>query len=58
MFRLEQHNAHAHTERDVLMQKLVEVELDGQAAAKQTAVLRDQLRRYQEVRTFAFLTLR
>ena len=51
MCRLEQHNAHAHTERDVLMQKLVEVELDGQAAAKQTAVLRDQLRRYQEVRT-------
>ena len=37
-------------EREILMKKLVEVELDGQAAAKQVAALRDVIRRMREVR--------
>ena len=36
-------------EDDVLMNKLVEVELDGQAAAKQVSALRDVIRRLREV---------
>ena len=36
--------------RDNLMKKLVEVEMDGQAAAKQVAALRDTIRRLREVR--------
>ena len=35
--------------RDNLMKKLVEVEMDGQAAAKQVAALRDTIRRLREV---------
>ena len=38
-------------ERDQLMKKLVEVEMDGQAAVKQTAALRDSIRRLREVST-------
>ena len=34
---------------DLLMKKLVEVEMDGQAAAKQVAALRDSIRRLKEV---------
>ena len=37
-------------ESELLMKKLVEVEMDGQAAAKQTAALKDYLRRLREVR--------
>ena len=37
--------------RDNLMKKLVEVEMDGQAAAKQVAALRDTIRRLREVRS-------
>lgn len=36
-------------ERDELMKKLVEVEMDGQAAVKQMAALRDSIRRLREV---------
>ena len=32
------------------MKKLVEVEMDGQAASKQVAALRDTIRRLREVR--------
>ncbi|ELT92350.1 hypothetical protein CAPTEDRAFT_72575, partial [Capitella teleta] len=35
-------------ERDCLMKKLVEVEMDGQAAVKQTVALRDSIRRLKE----------
>jgi hypothetical protein len=35
-------------ERDSLMKKLVEVEMDGQAAIKQTTALRDTIRRLKE----------
>ena len=37
------------TEREDLMKKLVEVEMDGQAASKQVAALRDAIRRLKEV---------
>ena len=42
-------NERSYCENDVLMNKLVEVELDGQAAAKQAAALRDVIRRLREV---------
>ena len=38
-----------NSERDVLMKKLVEVEMDGQAAAKQVAALRDSMQRLRQV---------
>ena len=34
----------------MLMKKLVEVEMDGQAAAKQVAALRDSMQRLRQVR--------
>ncbi|XP_013420317.1 outer dense fiber protein 2 [Lingula anatina] len=37
-----------NTEKDMLMKKLVEVEMDGQAAAKQMSELRDMVRRLRE----------
>ena len=43
--------------RDNLMKKLVEVEMDGQAAAKQVAALRDTIRRLREVRSLKILRL-
>ena len=43
--------------RDNLMKKLVEVEMDGQAAAKQVAALRDTIRRLREVRTLYQINL-
>ena len=39
-----------NSERDMLMKKLVEVEMDGQAAAKQVAALRDSMHRLRQVR--------
>ena len=40
-----------NSERDMLMKKLVEVEMDGQAAAKQVAALRDSMHRLRQVRS-------
>ena len=40
-----------NTDRELLMKKLVEVELDGQAAAKEVAVLRNTIRRLREVQS-------
>ena len=37
------------SEHELLMKKLVEVEMDGQAAAKQVSALRDMIRRMREV---------
>ena len=34
------------------MKKLVEVEMDGQAAAKQSAALKDMTRRMKEVKSY------
>ena len=39
-----------NSDRDMLMKKLVEVEMDGQAAAKQVAALRDSMQRLRQVR--------
>lgn len=40
------------SERERLMKKLIETEMDGQAAVKQIGELRDALRRLREVHTF------
>ena len=37
-------------ERDRLMEKLVEVEMDGRAASEHVTLLKNQLRSYEEVR--------
>ena len=44
-------------EREKLMKKLIEVEMDGQAAAKQVSDLRDHIRKLRSVSTHLVISL-